>query len=215
MKSAAYHMNYMKMTIHTNRDLYLAIAGLIEEQENTPRSLEEYLRSLWSLASELQALSGLSPTEFYELLSNAFSAPALSFQDSWRQRYSEDEDDLQGYLGWQARIRRQIVDLRELKERGRLKYKDKYFGINSPRGHRWYNFDPAGFLECAMAGTYGGWRPGDATGRIYAPGKVAVLNEEGKFEDRDPDTLPNPVYPIAQISWDRFQHFLLMGQTYE
>jgi hypothetical protein len=204
------------MTIHTNRDLYLAIAGLIEEQETNLRSLEEYLRSLWSLASEFQNSSSLSPTEFYELLSNAFSAPALSFQDSWRQRHEEDDDALQGYLGWQATIRRQIVDLREMKEKGMLKHKDKnIFGVRAPSRQFWYNFNPAAFLECAMAGTYGGWSPGDTTGRIYMPGKVAFLNEEGKFEDRDPDTLPNPVYPLAQISWDDFQHFLVMGQVYE
>jgi hypothetical protein len=203
------------MTIHTNRDLYLAIAVLIKEQKTTLRSLEEYLCSLWSLASELQNSSSLSPTEFYELLSNAFSAPALSFQDSWRQLYTEDNDALRGYFGWQATIRRQIVDLRELDEKRRLEDKYKYFGIDSPRGHRWYNFDPASFLECAMAGSYGGWSLGDETGRIYVPGKVAVLNEEGKFEDREPDALPNPVYPIAQISWDDFRHFLQMGQWYE
>jgi hypothetical protein len=201
------------MTIHTNRDLYLAIAGLIEEQETNLRSLEEYLRSLWSLASEFQTSSSLSPTEFYELLSRAFSAPALSFQDSWRQRHSKERE---GYIGWEARIRRQIVDLREMKEKGMLKRKDKnIFGVTAPSRQFWYNFDPAAFLECAMAGTYGGWHPDDATGRIYVPGKVVVMDEEGKLEDREPDTLPNPVYPITQISWDDFEHFLLMGQVYE
>src|SRR2546428_4810694 len=102
------------MTIQTNRDLYLAIAGLIKVQETNLRSLEEYLCSLWPLASEHQTSPILLPAEFYELLSNAYSAPALSFQDSWRQHYSEDNDALQGYLGWQATIRRQIVDLREM-----------------------------------------------------------------------------------------------------
>jgi hypothetical protein len=66
-----------------------------------------------------------------------------------------------------------------------------------------------------MAGTYGGWLPGDATWREYVPGKVVVMDEAGKLEERDPDTLPNPVYPIAQISWDDFQRFLYMGQAYE
>ncbi|MBO0797503.1 MAG: hypothetical protein J2P31_01655 [Blastocatellia bacterium] len=127
----------------------------------------------------------------------------------------DDDDDLPGYPGWEATIVRQIVDLREMDEAGMLKNKYKYFGVDSPRGERWYNFNPASFLECAMAGTYGGWSPGDSTGRTYVPGKVAFLDENGELVDRDPETLPNPIYPIAQISWEDFQYFLSMGQMYE
>lgn len=202
------------MIIQTNRDLYLAIAKFIKEQEATSYSLEEYLCSLWSLASEYQGSSGFLLTEFYQLLSDAFSAHGLSFQESWRQHYHEDNDTLQGYLGWQATIRRQIVDLREMDEQGILKDKNRYFGVDAPRGHCWYNFDPVTFLECAMVGTYGGWQSGDETGREYVPGKVAVF-VAGKLEEREPDTIPNPIYPIAQISWDDFRHFLYMGQIYE
>ena len=137
------------MVIQTNRDLYLAISQLVQEQQTTSRSLEEYLRSLWLLASEYQALPDLSVAKLFEFLSQAFSANIPPFNEAWRQRYSEDNDNLQGYLSWQATIMRQIIDLREMDEQGILKDKYKYFGVNSPRGHRWYNFAPGTFLECA------------------------------------------------------------------
>jgi hypothetical protein len=203
------------MTIQTNRDLYLAIAQLIQEHKLTSRSLEAYLRSLWLLASEHQALPGFSAAAFFDILNRTFSASVPPFNEVWRQQYNEDNDDLSGYAAWQATILRQIVDLREMDEQGILKDKYRYFGINSPRGQRWYNFDPGTFLECAMAGTYSGWQPDDQTGRAYVPGKVAVLNEEGQWEERDPADLPNPIYSIGQVSWDNFRDFLYAGQLYE
>ncbi len=203
------------MTLQTNRDLYLAIARLIKAQEESRRSLEEYLRTLWSLASNYQASLGLSLVEFYELLSNAFSAPVPPFQETWRECYGEDDDTLQGYLGWQATIRRQIVDLHEMGEQGILRDQFRYFGVAAPHGQYWYNFDPLTFLECATEGTFGGWRPGDDTGRNYVPGKVVVLNEAGEFQEREPNEIPDPIYSMGQLTWDNLRRFLDMGQMYE
>jgi hypothetical protein len=100
-------------------------------------------------------------------------------------------------------------------ERGLLDNEMRYFGLNAPRGSRWYNFDPCTFLECATAGSFGGWRPGDDTGREYVPGPVAALGEDGRLTSRDPRDIPNPVVPIAAVSWEKFRDFLGDGQWYE
>ncbi len=102
-----------------------------------------------------------------------------------------------------------------MKEQGILDHEYRYFGIDSPRGHRWYNFDPQTFLEYAMEGTYGGWQPGDNTSRDYVPGEVAVVTNDGTIESCNPRDIERPIFEITGISWDDFQHFLMMGQVYE
>ena len=91
----------------------------------------------------------------------------------------------------------------------------RYFGVDAPSGLRWYNFDPCTYLECAVAGTYGGWESGDDTGRDYVPGPVAALNDEGKIVSRDPREIEDPIIVVNQITWDDFSEFLRAGQWYE
>lgn len=201
--------------IHTNRDLYLAISGLIERHRSTPRALEAYLTALWSLGRESRSETTLSVGSFFEMLSSAFDVPTPAFDESWRSRYAPDNDDLSGFDGWEDAILRQIVDLREMDEVGTLANDMRYFGVDSPRGRRWYNFDPGGFLECATAGSFGGWQPGDDTGRDFVPGPVAVMNESGEIESRDPREIEDPVFPMPSMPWDAFRNFLWYGQHYE
>jgi hypothetical protein len=200
--------------IRTNRDLYLAVAALNKRHE-VPRPLEEYLRALHALALPLRARDALSPDEFFGLLTTSFTANAPAFEESWRGRYSDDLASPSGFEGWEAHILRQLVDLREMDESGRLTDKLRYLGIDSPRGSRWYNFDPCTFLECAVAGSYGGWEPGDDTGRDFVPGPVAALDPDGKLIDCDPRDLDRPVNALAEVTWDDFCDFLGSGQWYE
>lgn len=224
-------------SIRTNRDLYLAIAGLTEHHGTGARDLEEYLRALWDGARRLRDRSSLSADEFFGLLSAAFTLPAPPFDEAWRSRYADDanplatclaaklgaeqqspgadEADAAGFDGWEAFVLRQIVDLREMAEQGMLQDKYRYFGIDSPRGQRWYNFDPCAFLECATAGFSGGWEPGDDTGREYVPGPVATLGEDGTVTTLDPRDVPDPVTSIGEVSWEDFESFLGCGQWYE
>ena len=67
------------------------------------------------------------------------------------------------------------TDLHEMDENDTLKNEQRYFGVNAPRKSYWYNFDPIGYLECATAGSFGGWEPGDETGRQFVPEPVALL----------------------------------------
>jgi hypothetical protein len=200
-------------TIKTNRTLYLAVARLVKQEAKNKRSLESYLLALLSLGREYQQRETLTPDEFFEMLTKAFHETALPFNEMWREQ--EYNRTLEGFLAWQNRIIYQIVDLRNMEEAGALNNEMRYFGIDAPRGGRWYNFEPGSFLECGMAGTFGGWQEGDDTGREYVPGPVAVLGESGKIESADPRDIDDPVVELEAITWDKFTEFLFDGQNYE
>jgi len=201
--------------IGTNRDLYVAITEPLEERKETQRSLEEYLSALWKLGSERKQESQFSVECFFGSLVSAFESTAPEFDESWRDRYARDVEKDVGFSAWESTILRQIVDLREMKETGTLEKEMRYFGVSSPRGGYWYNFDPCSFLECATAGSSGGWQPGDSTGRDFVPGEVAVMNEEGEIETRDPRDIDDPIFEMPQVTWEFFQDFLWCGQNYE
>lgn len=195
----------------TNRELYKAIETLIKEKENSPViSLEEYLISLLGRGLEKKRESELSLNEFFSLLSDSFSP--------WRKeielvnKFNEDEP---GFSGWQATLRRQIKDLKEMKRNGILHNEYMALGIDSPSGQRWYNFDPFSYIECGVAGSLGGWEDGDGTGRQYVPGEVATVNEQGVIVLYDPIDLDEPPREIEVITWDDFKYFLWCGQNYE
>ncbi|MEM8534122.1 MAG: hypothetical protein AAGF95_24965, partial [Chloroflexota bacterium] len=110
---------------------------------------------------------------------------------------------------------RQIVDLREMAENGVFANQYRYFGVNAPRGSRWYNFDSVGYLECAMAGTFGGWEPGDTSGREFVPGTVAVLADDGSIQDANSEDIPRDHHEISTVSWEELKDFIICGQIYE
>lgn len=197
----------------TNRDLYLAVRGLLERHASAGRTLEHYLLALWRLAAPLGHQPAIPTDDLIRLLDDAFTAPVPVFGDAVRvlARAAEDAD---GFAGWERLILWQIRDLREMAEAGTLRSEDPWFGLDAPRGGRWYNFDPAGFLEAATEGTFGGWEPEDG-GRMLVPGPVAVLGEDGRITSADPSELERPTVPLAAISWDDFAHFLQSGQWYE
>jgi hypothetical protein len=201
--------------IRTNRDLYTAVAELCASQRDSPRDLEEYLRALWALGSALRERPALSLVEFFGFLRAAFTATVPPFDKRWPYLYGNASDSLSGFAAWEAFILRQVVDLREMAESGTLAEELRYFGVNSPRGQRWYNFDPCTFLECATAGSFGGWEEGDDTDRDYVPGPVLAVGEDGQLRESDPRDLDRPVAPIDSVSWEDFRFFLGQGQWYE
>jgi hypothetical protein len=187
----------------TNRDLYLFVAAI-----ETKRSLEDYLSALWRLAEPHRALAALPAEMFTELLTDALEAEPRAYDGS---RPTGDA----GYASFEATIASQIVDLHQMAAAGQLENEHRYFGIDAPRGGRWYNFDPRGYLECAVAGSLGGWEEGDDTGRGYVPGLVAATDVEGNIAMVDPRTIEDPVDAMSPITWDAFAEFLFTGQTYE
>ncbi|MDQ2687518.1 MAG: hypothetical protein M3Y28_06580 [Armatimonadota bacterium] len=198
----------------TNRDLYLSIGELVKRYAASTRTLEQYLLALLGLTRHSHRQSALPLSDFSQLLTDAFTAEPIAFDSAWQEQYDTLYQTRPGFAGWEAEIIRQIVDSREMDEAGTLKDEQRYFGINAPRGARWYNFDPGTFLECAMAGSLGGWEPGDATERDFVPGQVTVMASEG-IQSIDPQDIERPIVEVPQLTWEQFQDFLISGQTYE
>ncbi|HEX7843110.1 MAG TPA: hypothetical protein VF469_36810 [Kofleriaceae bacterium] len=201
--------------LRTNRDLYRFVAELQEQQAGSTRSLEDYLKALWQLGQRHRELAALSLSSFTGLLEAALDQAPPPFDPAWPQDNMGDSHGRADYARWQRTILGQIVDLHEMERSGTLANELRYFGVDSPRGARWYNFDPETFLECAVAGRFGGWQPGDATGRELVPGKVAVLDESGDVVLADPAQLEEPIVEIETVSWDVFADFLECGRCYE
>ena len=176
----------------TNRDLYLAIVALQEDPEGTARTLESYLLALWSLVRPLRDQAALSVDAFLRILDQALTAPAPPFDESWRGLPDRDVDEPRGFAGWEALVIRQIRDLREMDEAGMSPDRWRYL-LQAPRGSFWYHCDPDGYLEAAAAGAFGGWE----------------VEEDGEV------TVPTPVFPMHEITWDDFREFLHNGQYHE
>jgi len=155
----------------TNRELYSFVSALAKRLSESTLTLESYLENMRRLARAYGQPMALSLSEFACLLE-------ASCETSAREAHVPSTQ-VEDYQAWDGRIARQLEDLRELRQAGSLEDKYRYFGIDAPSGARWYNFDPNTYLECGMAGTFGGWEEGDDTGRCYVPGKVAVLDATG------------------------------------
>jgi hypothetical protein len=201
--------------LQTNRDLYLAIDELSKQKKNCDRSLAIYLLALLNQSVAFANRESLTLAEFYEIIACSFTDAPAPFHDAWRIEYEKLLHKDEGFTGWRATIIRQIVELREMDECGTLKNENRYFGVSTPRTSYWVNFDPLGYLECAMAGSFGGWDPGDDTGRRYVPGQVAVFAEDGSIQHANPEVLPNPTLELSMVTWDHFKDFLICGQIYE
>ena len=213
----------------TNRDLYRAISEMRERHESGSAgiSLEQYLLALLGLARQHCYQDNILLSDFYRLVTGAFIAEPVQFKPSWRDEYGvpnvlqEGPDWLDTrkcsplYVLWEATVIRQIVDLREMDEAGTLEDEHRYFGVDAPRGSRWYNFDPFTYLECGMAGSLGGWEPDDLTGRQFIPGEVAVVDSEGKFTVVKPQDVERPIIAMPQFTWEHFSDFVECGQMYE
>ena len=197
----------------TNRDLYLAATAMCGRHRGSGRTLEEYLRALWRLGSEMRDQPALSGSELIRLLAQAWDAPAPLFDDGWR-RMELAAGEPEGFGAWEEQILRQVVDLREMDEAGTFDHDMIYFGVDAPSGARWYNFHPTGYLEAAVEGTFGGWQPGDAE-RVQVTGPVAVIGPDGTIISVDASEIDHPVVPLGAITWERFADFLYWGQNYE
>ena len=191
----------------TNRDLYGFIAELVKERAACGVTLQRYLENLRRLAGGLRARDAVSPDELAALLRAAF--------DPEPGAVALGPAATEGHVAWEQRITQQIRDLDEMRQDGTLDSEHRYFGVDAPRGGRWYNFDPGTYLECAAAGTFGGWQEGDDTGRAYVPGPVAVIDASGAITSADPRDLDDPVVAMPQITWEMFIDFLEAGQSYE
>lgn len=134
----------------TNADLYFAVSQLIAQYQESTRPLEEYLRALWNVAPRHRGQESLTPDEFLDLLAEAFVAEPVPYEADLEPYSGPDfEPSVCHLFDVEIVLVGQIIDLREMAASGQLANPHRYFGIDSPRGERWYNFDPCTFLECA------------------------------------------------------------------
>ena len=177
-----------------NHDLFTSITQLLENREDEYRKLEEYLLACWFLANQYKYQSAISANQFIELLRLAFVIEIPVFRDEWRDEiFDQYSDEVNSYLAFEEKILEQIVDLREMDETGLLSNELRFFGLDSPRGNRWYNFDPLTYIECAIAG---------------------FNNDAEEKLEKDQDAHE---YFIRnqQISWTRINDFFYCGRIYE
>lgn len=193
--------------LETNRDLYCFMADLVRRRAESGTTLQAYLENLRRLACRMGDRDALPLSDFAELLQAAFE-PELP-------RIEPCASATDAHLAWEQRITEQIRDLSEMKEAGAIDNEYRYFGVDAPRGGCWYNFDPCSYLECAAAGSFGGWQEGDDTGRSYVPGPVAVLDASGAVTSMAPSDIDAPVVELPEITWEAFIDFLNAGQWYE
>ena len=173
----------------TNRDFYLLVTGFEEKYKTTLPSLEEYLRSLWKIVSLANATSP-TPDDIANWLESAFTTEPPPFMPEWSTLTRNFKTENSSFSDWEKVILYQIVDLRQMAENGQLDDEYQYFGIQSPSGYSWYNFDPLTYLECGVQGTLDWYK------------------KYGGSED-------NPIQVISHSIWDWFIHILVCGQIYE
>jgi hypothetical protein len=187
----------------TNRELYLRLLGLGRELTGSGRALLDYLCALSAVSRPLAGEEALDGDVFVAMLVAAAHAPPARPDPAWRVRDLGVVGQYAGYVDFTKVIATQVTDLLAFAEQppGPL----ATLGVEAPPRvdggratvDRWCNFDPAGYLECAAAGAFGGWDTAD--GRR--------LCEDGGGRD--------VVVPLEPISWGDVAAFCEYGQAYE
>ena len=147
--------------------------SVLEEQKGSYKgSLEEYLRSLWVVVNEYKDL-GLNFNQLASIIGHAFKTEPPPFDNQWLSfenpltwNYRDNTYVIEKLEGHQVKIVAtnvddfdilkhtllfQIADLYRMRD-NQLKDKYRYYGIDSPTGNTWYNFDVFTYLECGTRG---------------------------------------------------------------
>lgn len=184
----------------TNRDLYLFVRGIKEWYGQVHnRTLESYLSALWRVVSRRPPDS---PTieDFVGWVRVAFNSEPTPFDPQWLDIRPDYSHDPATYDDCMTRLLFQVADLHRMREAGVFENEYRYFGITSPGGSLWYNFDPLSYLECAVRGKYGGYEAAEVIVTIPPP--------EGESAD-------SPIFEIDSFTWQDFADLLELGQLYE
>jgi hypothetical protein len=209
--------------MRTNRDLYHFVSEVLVAFADYRRSLEEYLRALLALGSPHSEEMGIRLEAFASMLTDGFTAEPSSVDPGWDHADLRFDGADPGYIGWERVLVSQILDLRAMALDDTLANELRYFGVEAKRppdakrstGAHWVNFDPLTYIECATVGAFGGWEPGDGTGRQLVPGRVAVLGEDGTIIVVAAEEVDRPTIELETLDWAMLVDFLECGQTYE
>lgn len=214
------------MPVQTNRDLYLAVMAELGRRNAYVRPLKDYLLALRADLLRHREAPSLAADDFVIALSAAFETDVEPIDtDCWR---SEDLHigEAPGpitVVSVDRILRSQILDLEDAHAAGLDRAEYRNFGLEIPRqgrreratGSHWFNWDPLGYVECGIVGTFGGWEPHDPGGRELVPGLVAVEGPDGEITSMAAEEIERPVRPIDEITWSDVADFLWAGQNYE
>ncbi|MFC4913865.1 hypothetical protein [Actinomadura gamaensis] len=196
--------------LHTNRELYLHFLQLGQEARSASWSLSAFLRALWKVSGPLRDRDGVEPDDVAAMFTAATLTPPPPFDPAWRTKdLSLAGDEPADHADWERVLLSQLADLEDFAEqppgpRAR-------FGVDAPRPPgsgrratpaRWYNFDPATYLECAVAGSVGGW---DAADGARVPLDTASAAAPTRSYVRD----------ITAMSWADLARIAVCGQMYQ
>jgi|SRR5260221_2226041 hypothetical protein len=155
--------------IATDTDFSAFLRQLSVRAEEYPGSLEEYLCSVLRGVSTHQD----EPPTWHLLahvLAEGLTTPPAPFEPTWLEYTDPPELITQlhpvrvdPFADVQHILRYQIADLHRMAEVGTINDPQRYYGIDSPTGHRWFNFDTPSFLECASAGMEDGMEDNHGT----------------------------------------------------
>ena len=207
-----------------NRDLYLSVADLVARNAGNGRSLEDFLRALRAALESHHAEPAITPAQFVAALEAGFSDPVAERDAGWRlEDLSGGADDSPADAAAVDRILKcQVLDMEDAEVSGALADEYRGFGrsVGRPEGTvratagYFYNWSPRTYVECGIAGAFGGWEPGDDTGRVLVSGEVAVLTGEG-IKSVPAEEIESPVVELSLLSWEQVADFLWCGQNYE
>lgn len=179
------------MAVRTNRDLYAQLTAL-----GIKRDLETYLRALRDGVRRFNEHFGPrepTPDEIVTLLSAAGTDEPPEHIDAWPSNPGPG-----GLVRVESILIRQIADLVRMRASGQLADDNRYFGLDAPDGGRWYNFDPASYLECGVAGSVHGSDDDDELELVTPPAPVDDDDEARR-----------------RFGWTGLCELLLAGQSYE
>lgn len=196
--------------VRTNRDLYLVFLHLGQEARAASWSLSAFLRSLWKVSAPLSDQTRLEPDDVAAMFAAASTTPPADVDPAWSVKdLSLPGAEPDGYADWERVLLSQIADLEDF-----LVHPpgpQARFGVDAPRPPgsgaratpaRWYNFDPATYLECAVAGSLGGWDAADGA-------RVPLPPRPGEPPAR------SYVRTITTMSWGDLARIAVCGQVYE
>lgn len=171
--------------IRTNRDFYIAIACLRTIHRGKRRDLETYLCALLGVARRYRNEAHISLGDFAEMLREALVVPAVeavALVAKTGDAIGSNGVAADPYIHWEQTILQQIAHLREMRKVGKLNAPHEI--KPSPRREIWRHTSVPEYLECAAAGTFGGWDIGDETDiqEVDWPTAQAFLNAGQSYE---------------------------------
>ncbi|QXJ26186.1 hypothetical protein AGRA3207_007804 [Actinomadura graeca] len=196
--------------VRTNRDLYLHFLHLGQEARAASWSLSAFLRALWKVSAPLSGRAELEPDDVAAMFTAASATPPAAFDPAWRAKdLSLPGGGPEGYADWERVVLSQLADLEDFL--AAPPGPQARFGADAPRPDgagrratppRWLNFDPATYLECAVAGSLGGWDAADGA-------RVPLPAGPGETPAR------SYVRAITTMTWGDLARIAVCGQMYE